>query len=231
MRVVALLAIIAAIWAHPAEAGEFIAARGTGTGYFLDSAGTPAGPAQPVDFFAYLVDFGFPPAGLYRLRFFDGTFIQGSSVLGNELSVDNGAWAVTPESARFIAVGRITSMEEQVGTSPRPRAVPEPATWWSMLLGFLSIGTAMRRLRTSPANSRAHEAPARPLTSTHGRIGTHAVPNARRRALRRHPPSAPDRPAPGHGRRLPRGAARRPSRTSCRLRPRSPAPAPPSRAT
>jgi len=98
----------------------------------------------------------------YIFEFFDGaTLVNTASILGSEGSVGWGVETFSRSLSNFAATsvrvstsagdGRASLGEFQLtGTAvPVSGAVPEPATWAMMLLGFIGLGGAVRRRRAA----------------------------------------------------------------------------------
>lgn len=131
--------------------------------YVLPTAGT-----SPLGAFTYSSDVcqaaGQPITGTFNIVLGDGS-LSGTQVgmatpvppfpptLFNLLinyTITGGTGAYAGATGSFVGTGTVNTSSGTSLISLNFRAVPEPATWAMMLVGFAGIGMAMRRSRARP---------------------------------------------------------------------------------
>ena len=84
-----------------------------------------------------------------QLATFDGT-VFGQPGNGDQASPQNNRWVIFEDSAASLGSVQLFSDAQnafEVDNVAFSNAVPEPATWGMMLVGFGAVGSAMRRRR------------------------------------------------------------------------------------
>jgi hypothetical protein len=81
-----------------------------------------------------------------------GELILGSIECGSVCRIRNFGYGFSYQDAGF---GQLFESSVKIGSQPLAGAVPEPATWATMLIGFGAIGYSMRRGRQRSYRARA----------------------------------------------------------------------------
>lgn len=136
--------------------------------YFNTFVLPTSGTGSPLGAFTYESSVcqkpGFPFNGSFKIVLTDGTF-EGTQAglatpqppfppsLFNLLityTITGGTGAYAGATGSFIGEGTVNTSSGRSLISLNFRAVPEPASWAMMLVGFAGIGMAMRRSRARP---------------------------------------------------------------------------------
>jgi hypothetical protein len=70
-------------------------------------------------------------------------------------TIDDGIYSVVNISDGGATSGTLSTAGAITAFSVSPAAVPEPATWLTMIIGFGILGLAMRKRRSPPEDAKA----------------------------------------------------------------------------
>ena len=129
-----------------------IGSNGTDTFGLFDLTGASFNYTSAPTLFTLLITFT-QPTGTAGANTFSSTItgsVSGDGIGGVFVNFDNTAHAFTSNAGPFlVSLNDFSISAGSVGTpiTGQINAVPEPATWGMMLLGFAGIGMALRRRR------------------------------------------------------------------------------------